>query len=190
MNSEIDIRGILPAIRVPTLVMHRTADRAVSVEGSRALARHIPNARLIELPGEDRLSRPSTLQNIARRRAQIHLANWIRKHEGHRAEHGTAGARCLASGGSARYVAGGGGGGRGFRGGGGLGRELLHALTPFKLGSPIKWKGRVGDAPRAVYCFLRSSCLTSAARRGDGRCARMTDPRILPRLRLDISGVK
>jgi pimeloyl-ACP methyl ester carboxylesterase len=55
MNSEIDIRGILPAIRVPTLVMHRTADRAVSVEGSRALARHIPNARLLELPGEDHL---------------------------------------------------------------------------------------------------------------------------------------
>jgi class 3 adenylate cyclase len=55
MNSEIDIRGILPAIRVPTLVMHRTADRAVRVEGSRALARHIPNARLIELAGEDHL---------------------------------------------------------------------------------------------------------------------------------------
>jgi class 3 adenylate cyclase len=55
MNSEIDIRGILPAIRVPTLVMHRTADRAVRVEGSRALASHIPNARLIELAGEDHL---------------------------------------------------------------------------------------------------------------------------------------
>jgi hypothetical protein len=37
------------------------------------------------------------------------------------------------------------------------GRELLHALTPFKLGSPIKWKGRVGAAPRG---------LSSAARRG------------------------
>jgi class 3 adenylate cyclase len=55
MNSEIDIRGILPAIRVPTLVMHRTADRAVRVEGSRALAKHILNARLIELKGEDHL---------------------------------------------------------------------------------------------------------------------------------------
>jgi len=31
------------------------------------------------------------------------------------------------------------------------GRELLHALTPFKLGSPIKWKGRVGDAPRCLF---------------------------------------
>ena len=55
MNSEIDIRGILPAIRVPTLIMHRTADRAVRVEGSRALPRHIPSARLIELAGEDHL---------------------------------------------------------------------------------------------------------------------------------------
>jgi hypothetical protein len=31
------------------------------------------------------------------------------------------------------------------------GRELLHALTPFKLGSPVKWKGRVGDAPRGLF---------------------------------------
>jgi hypothetical protein len=28
---------------------------------------------------------------------------------------------------------------------------LLHALTPFKLGSPVKWKGRVGDAPRGLF---------------------------------------
>jgi class 3 adenylate cyclase len=55
MNSEIDISAILPAIRVPTLVIHRTNDVAISVEGGRALARHIPNARLIELPGEDHL---------------------------------------------------------------------------------------------------------------------------------------
>jgi class 3 adenylate cyclase len=55
MNSEIDIRAILPAIRVPTLVIHRTSDTVISVEGSRTLARHIPNARLIEFPGEDHL---------------------------------------------------------------------------------------------------------------------------------------
>jgi class 3 adenylate cyclase len=55
MNSEIDIRPILPSIRVPTLVIHRTDDRAVTVEGSRDLAKHIPNARLLELPGEDHL---------------------------------------------------------------------------------------------------------------------------------------
>ena len=55
MNSEINISGILPAIRVPTLVIHRTNDIAVSVEGSRTLAKHIPSARLVEFPGEDHL---------------------------------------------------------------------------------------------------------------------------------------
>jgi hypothetical protein len=42
---------------------------------------------------------------------------------------------------------------------------------------------------RAVYSFLRSSYQVQQGA-GDGSCARMTDPRILPRLRLDISGVK
>ena len=55
MNSEIDIRGILPAVRVPTLVIHRTGDRTISIEAGRHLAAAIPDARLVELPGEDHL---------------------------------------------------------------------------------------------------------------------------------------
>jgi pimeloyl-ACP methyl ester carboxylesterase len=55
MNSQIDITGILSAIHVPTLVLHRTNDPAVSVEGGRLLARDIPNARLVELDGADHL---------------------------------------------------------------------------------------------------------------------------------------
>jgi class 3 adenylate cyclase len=55
MNSEIDITGVLSAIRVPTLVIHRTHDTNVSVEGGRLLAERIPHARLIELPGRDHL---------------------------------------------------------------------------------------------------------------------------------------
>lgn len=55
MNSEIDISGILPTIQAPTLVWHRTQDVLVDVEGGRALARHIPDARLIEYPGADHL---------------------------------------------------------------------------------------------------------------------------------------
>jgi pimeloyl-ACP methyl ester carboxylesterase len=51
MNSQIDISNILSTIRVPTLVMHRTGDKAINVEGGRFLARHIPGARYIELPG-------------------------------------------------------------------------------------------------------------------------------------------
>lgn len=55
MNSAIDISGVLSAIRVPTLVVHRTDDMAVSVEGGRSHAGHIPGARLAEFPGSDHL---------------------------------------------------------------------------------------------------------------------------------------
>jgi class 3 adenylate cyclase len=51
MNREIDARPVLPAIRVPTLVMHRVGDRAVNVELGRYLAANIPAARYVELPG-------------------------------------------------------------------------------------------------------------------------------------------
>ena len=46
MNAAIDLRGILPSIRVPTLVLHRTQDARVDPEAGRYLARHIPGARL------------------------------------------------------------------------------------------------------------------------------------------------
>jgi class 3 adenylate cyclase/pimeloyl-ACP methyl ester carboxylesterase len=51
MNGQIDIRNILPSIRVPTLVMHRTGDPAANVHAGRDLAAHIPNARFVEFPG-------------------------------------------------------------------------------------------------------------------------------------------
>ena len=53
MNSEIDVRHILPAIRVPTLILHRTAEHVIDVEQARYMAKHIPAAKLVELPGED-----------------------------------------------------------------------------------------------------------------------------------------
>jgi pimeloyl-ACP methyl ester carboxylesterase len=53
MNTEIDIRAILPTIRVPTLVIHRTGDRDANVEEGRWLAARIAGARFTELPGED-----------------------------------------------------------------------------------------------------------------------------------------
>ncbi|MGO4527329.1 adenylate/guanylate cyclase domain-containing protein [Microvirga sp. 2MCAF35] len=55
MNQEIDISGVLSAIRVPTLVIHRTDDAAVGIEEGRYLAQHIPNARLAEFAGADHL---------------------------------------------------------------------------------------------------------------------------------------
>ena len=53
MNAEIDIRHVLPAIRVPTLVLHRTGDRDSSVEEGRYIAARIPGAKFVELPGDD-----------------------------------------------------------------------------------------------------------------------------------------
>jgi class 3 adenylate cyclase len=53
ITADIDVRKVLAAIRVPTLVVHRTGDRAIPVEHGRYLAEHIPGARYVELPGED-----------------------------------------------------------------------------------------------------------------------------------------
>jgi class 3 adenylate cyclase len=53
LNAEIDVRSILPAVQVPTLVLHRTNDARVPLEAGRDLAAKIPNARFIEYPGAD-----------------------------------------------------------------------------------------------------------------------------------------
>ena len=53
MNSEIDISGILPAVRVPTLVIHRSNDTVVDIDGGRQLATLIPHAQFLESPGKD-----------------------------------------------------------------------------------------------------------------------------------------
>ena len=55
MNSQIDISELVPTIRVPTLVIHRTDDVTINVNGGRFLAEHIPGARYLELPGKDHI---------------------------------------------------------------------------------------------------------------------------------------
>jgi class 3 adenylate cyclase len=52
-NTLIDVRAILPLIRVPTLVAHCESDSFVPVGGGRYLASRIPGARFVELPGSD-----------------------------------------------------------------------------------------------------------------------------------------
>lgn len=52
-NMETDVRHILPVIRVPTLLVHRTGDRLVRVDQARYMAERIPGAKLVELPGDD-----------------------------------------------------------------------------------------------------------------------------------------
>jgi pimeloyl-ACP methyl ester carboxylesterase len=53
MNSYIDTRDILPAIRVPTLVLHRTGDHDVNIAEGRYIAAKVPGAKFVELPGDD-----------------------------------------------------------------------------------------------------------------------------------------
>src|SRR5687767_4553845 len=55
MNAEIDVRQVLPSIRVPTLVIHRREDQCLKVEEGRYVAERIPGARYVELPGRDHL---------------------------------------------------------------------------------------------------------------------------------------
>jgi pimeloyl-ACP methyl ester carboxylesterase len=52
MNSQIDVRNVLPAIGVPTLVIHRSGDRDSRADEGRYVAEHIPGARYVELDGE------------------------------------------------------------------------------------------------------------------------------------------
>lgn len=81
MNAQIDIRPILSLIRVPTLVIHRTADRCLKVEEGRYLADNIPGAEFCELPGDDHLpfvgNQSEILQEIRRflmtRSSQSHV---------------------------------------------------------------------------------------------------------------------
>ena len=55
MNTQIDVRSVLPTIGVPTLVLHRTGDLDVNIEEARWLASQIPGARFVELQGDDHM---------------------------------------------------------------------------------------------------------------------------------------
>lgn len=50
---RLDLRPVLAAIRVPTLVLHRQGDRQIRVEHGRYLAQHIRDAKYVEIPGDD-----------------------------------------------------------------------------------------------------------------------------------------
>ena len=51
VDRDLDLRDVLPSIRVPTLVLQRQEDHEMSVEHGRFLAEHIPGAELREMPG-------------------------------------------------------------------------------------------------------------------------------------------
>jgi pimeloyl-ACP methyl ester carboxylesterase len=55
LNSQIDVRPILPTVRVPTLVLHRATDAMIPVQLGRDLASRIPGAKYIEYPSGDHM---------------------------------------------------------------------------------------------------------------------------------------
>jgi class 3 adenylate cyclase len=56
MAFEIDVRNVVPTITTPTLVLHRVGDLICHVENGRWLASHLPNAKYVELPGENHIA--------------------------------------------------------------------------------------------------------------------------------------
>jgi pimeloyl-ACP methyl ester carboxylesterase len=56
MNRDIDVRHVLRAVRVPTLVLHGAEDKIVPPEVGRYVAEHIPSARLVEIQGVSHLA--------------------------------------------------------------------------------------------------------------------------------------
>ena len=56
MNAEMDVRHVLPAIRVPTLILHSVGDRVFAAAGGHFIAQRIPGAKFVELPGRDHLA--------------------------------------------------------------------------------------------------------------------------------------
>src|SRR2546421_2523695 len=53
MFLDLDVRDVVPTVHAPALVLHRVHDRLVNVRNGRWLAEHMPNARLVELEGDD-----------------------------------------------------------------------------------------------------------------------------------------
>src|SRR5260370_22582979 len=51
MNNQVDVRQVLPTIRVPTLILHGAEDAIIPVEVGRYMAERIPGPRLVEIPG-------------------------------------------------------------------------------------------------------------------------------------------
>jgi pimeloyl-ACP methyl ester carboxylesterase len=73
MNREIDIRDVLPTVRVPALVMHGSEDQVVPVEVGRYTAQRLRTARFVELPGVGHLA----LGGGAAHRIQVEIERFL-----------------------------------------------------------------------------------------------------------------
>ncbi|MGQ0685968.1 adenylate/guanylate cyclase domain-containing protein [Bradyrhizobium sp.] len=65
LNRQIDVRGILPTLQVPTLVLHRRSDIQVPIALGRELAEPIPGARFIEYPDGDHVFWTGDTETVA-----------------------------------------------------------------------------------------------------------------------------
>ncbi len=65
MNKEIDVRHVLPAVRVPTLILHGSEDTIVPLEVARYMALHIPSSRVVEIPDAGHLALGKSTLEIA-----------------------------------------------------------------------------------------------------------------------------
>jgi class 3 adenylate cyclase len=84
-NSELDVRHLLPAVRVPTLILHRVGDAVVAVAAGRYLAEHIPGARYLEIPGDDHLVTDNETQDVIADAIEEFLTGVRHHHEPDRA---------------------------------------------------------------------------------------------------------
>lgn len=76
MNMLIDVRDVLPSIRVPTLVLHHVDDAWVSVERGRDLARRIPGATFRELPGKGHIPSLAGIDAVVDEIQEFLLGAW------------------------------------------------------------------------------------------------------------------
>jgi class 3 adenylate cyclase len=53
LMTELDVRAVLPTIRVPTLVVHHAENALIPPAKGRYIAEHIPDAKYVELPGRN-----------------------------------------------------------------------------------------------------------------------------------------
>jgi pimeloyl-ACP methyl ester carboxylesterase len=78
--AEIDVRPIVETIHVPTLIIHRTRERVAAVEGARFMGARIPDAKLVELPGEDHLPFVGDWQAIVDEAEEFLTGTKLRSH--------------------------------------------------------------------------------------------------------------
>lgn len=84
-NSKLDVRDLLPSVRVSTLILHRVGDLVVPVAAGRFLAEHIPGARYLEIPGEDHLVTDNETQDIIADEIEEFITGVRHRHEPDRA---------------------------------------------------------------------------------------------------------